>query len=318
MMKKIRFIPALLFVALLTGCDTYKINVEAPTFSNKGKNIDQETFKTEIIAAYNANEYFKTELDLSSRELQFKETTVEKQNRARNKKVYYTDEHTYLTQGYLKYDSKNVLLDQERYLKETRVTEGDNIDSKANSKNHFKTFLEVGTGDYENKVISLDKMTKELSVYANTTTAEEAKSSVNSAVAHQFVALFNSSKMMHFAEATDAHLYKFYKNGNMFTVIYKESYETTESATIDGEAVAAKKYYVIRETKSQVDLTEGNEAIRISDKTDTACEVLVDHSGYRKGEIVDVETIRYAVCSSVNKEVTLNRIDDYSSYFWKN
>ena len=63
---------------------------------------------------------------------------------------------------------------------------------------------------------------------------------------------------------------------------------------------------------------EGNEAIRISDKTDTAYEVLVDHSGYRKGEIVDVETTRYAVCSSVNKEVTLNRIDDYSSYFWKN
>ena len=86
MMKKIRFIPALLFVALLTGCDTYKINVEAPTFSNKGKNIDQETFKTEIIASYNANEYFKTELDLSSRELQFKKQQLKNKIERETKK----------------------------------------------------------------------------------------------------------------------------------------------------------------------------------------------------------------------------------------
>ena len=316
-MKKIKLIPALLLTVILSGCE-FKIVVKEPSFASKGRNIDQDTFRSGITLAYNENEYFKADLNLSSRELQFKETIVEKQNRAKNKKVYYSDEYTSSTEGYLRYDSEDLLLEQERYVKETRVVEGDQVDSKTNKKNHYKTFMEYGSGEFENKVVSLDQMLNEVQVVAEASDAEAAKKTLDTAIANQFVTLFNSSKMMHYAESGDTHLYKFYKNGDRYTVVYKETYETYEAAMIDGVSKDVKKYYTIRESKSQVDLTKGAETITISDKTDTTCEVLLDHSGYKKGEIVDVENIRYVVCTSKDAQIDLNRIDDYSSYFLKN
>ena len=57
--KKLKYIPVLLSVAVLAACDATKIVVKAPTFASKGKSVEQADFKTEIINAYNNNEYFQ-------------------------------------------------------------------------------------------------------------------------------------------------------------------------------------------------------------------------------------------------------------------
>lgn len=85
-MKKIyKLAPTLLAVILLTACDSFAITVKEPSFASKGKNIDQDTFRYEIVKAYNNCEYFKDEYDLDSKVVEFKETLIEKQNRAKNK-----------------------------------------------------------------------------------------------------------------------------------------------------------------------------------------------------------------------------------------
>ena len=142
----------------------------------------------------------------------------------------------------------------------------------------------------------------------------EAKATFDSAIVSTFTTFFNGSKVMHFAESGETHLYKFYKNSNMFTAIYSESYETSEQSVINSHTVDVKKYYVRRETKSQVDLTENAEAVRVIDKVDTTCEILQDHDGYKKGEVFDVQNIRYVVCTVAYKNIELDRITNYSAY----
>ena len=316
--KKLKYIPVLLSVAILAACDATKIVVKAPTFASKGKSIEQADFKTEIINAYNENEYFQEDLNLTSREVVIKETTVERQKRARNKKIYYSDENTTLTEAFMRYDAQNLLLEDITTVKNNRVIEGDEINSKKSSKTSNDLFFEVGSSEYANIMLTLDLKNKEMELGDAVADNAAAKKVLDQNVARQFSFAFNSSRMMHYAEATDVQFYKFYKKNNLFTVIYKEKYETSESTTINDHSVDVKKYYITRETQSQVDLAEGAEAIRISDKTDTTCEILVDHSGYQKGEIIDVQSIKYTVFTSLNKNVNLERINDYSSYLLKN
>ena len=314
-MKKIfKIIPALFAIGILTACDSFKINVKEPTFASKGKNISQDEFRSAITSAYYENEFFKADVDLNSKVLQFRETTIEKQNRAKNKKIYYSDEKTVLSEGIMKYDSENLLLEQETIRKELREVESDEINSKKTSKGNEKTLMQVGADDYANQIISFDTNRMTIDVIKTLTSDAEAKATFDATIVSVFSSYFNNSKVMHFAESGETHLYKFYKNSNMFTVIYKESYETSEQGVINSHTVDVKKYYIIRETRSQIDLTENAEAIRIIDKVDTTCEILQDHDGYKQGEIFDVQNIRYAVCSVGYKKIELDRITNYSAY----
>ena len=314
-MKKVfKLVPALFAVGILTACDSFRIEVKEPTFASKGKSVDQETFRSEIISAYYENEFFKEGMDLNSKILQFKETIIEKQNRAKNKKIYYTDEKTILTEGVMKYDSENLLLEQETNRKELREVESDEQNSKKTSKGSENTFMQVGADGYANQVISFDRNRMKIDIIKTLASEEEAKETFDSTIASAFASYFNSSKVMHFAEASEVNLYKFYKNSKMFTVTYKESYETSEQGIINSHSVDVKKYYVKRETKSQVDFTENAETIRVIDAIDTTCEILQDHDGYKKGEIIDVKNTRYIVCSVGHKNIELDRITNYSAY----
>ena len=312
-MRKIKYIPALLSIIVLSACDSVSMAVKEPVFASKGKSIDQDTFRSGITQAYNENEFFQANLNLNSLVLQYKETNVEKQNRAKNKKIYYSDESTTITEGVLKYDSQDLLIDYEYNKREKREVESDETDLDKFSKINEHYFYELGSGDYENKILRIDLKCKSFNV-GDTVTTEAAKAFMDYSIAELFTTYFNGSKMMHFAESGETHLYKFYRNSNMFTVTYKETYETSEQGYVNDHTVDVKKYYVTRETKSQVDLTEGAEAIRVSDKTDTACEILQDHDGYKKGEIIDVQSTRYVVLTAARKNVELNRITDYTSY----
>ena len=314
-MKKIyKIVPALFAVGILTACDSFKIDVKEPTFASKGKSIDQETFRTEIIKSYYENEFFKEGMDLNSKVLQYKETIIEKQNRAKNKKVYFTDEKTVLSEGVMKYDSKNLLLEHETNNKELREVESDEENIKKTLKGNEKSFMQVGADDYANKIVNFDRNRMQIDIVKTLTSESEAKETFDNTIASIFTNYFNSSRVMHFAEASEVSLYKFYKNSNMFTVTYKESYETSEQSTINEHSVDVKKYYVKRETKSQVDLTENAEAVRIIDTAVTTCEILQDHDGYKKGEIIDVQNTRYVVCSVGHKNIELDRITNYSAY----
>ena len=314
-MKKIyKLAPTLLAVILLTACDSFAITVKEPSFASKGKNIDQDTFGYEIVKAYNNCEYFKDEYDLDSKVVEFKETLIEKQNRAKNKTIYFNDEHTTQKEGVIRYDSEDLLLSQEVINREIREVKGEETNSRKTGKANDDFFYQVGTDEYANKVLAIDEARKEFEVVKQLGSEESGKPVFDEIIASQFVTYFNESKMMHFAEASDVHLYKFYKNNNMFTVTYKEKYETSEQGIINDHSVDVKKYYVSRETKSQVDFSESSQAIRISDKVDTTCEILQDHLGYKKGEIIDIQTIRYVVYTVAHRLVNLSRVTIDGSY----
>ena len=314
-MKKIlKVLPSLLMIAFITACDSFKITVKEPSFASKGKNIDQDTFRHEITTAYLESEMFQEQLNLNSSFMVFNDTSIEKQNRAKNKKVYYTNEYTTQTEGYIRYDANNLLLEQVQNRKKLRTIESNQVTSKKTTKNEEKTLMERGEEEYEGQVISLDKKRYTISVVKTLADGESAKPTFDSVIASLFTTYFNSSRMMHFAESGDVHLYKFYKKSNLFTVTYKETYETTETGIVNDHSIDVKRYYVSHETKSQVDLTKGAEAVRISDKVDTTCEILQDHSNYKKGEIIDVVNIRYVVCTVSNQNVELKKDNNYDRY----
>ena len=309
MRKIFKLAPSLLAVILLAACDSVNITVKEPSFASKGKSIDQATFRSEITQAYLASEFFQEDLDLNSKIVQFQETTVEKQQRAKNKKVYFTDEHTAQKVGVMNYDSEALLLEQEIISKEIRDIDGEETNSNKSGKTTDKFFYEVGTKDYANKVLFIDQNRKDVEVVKELQEGESAKPTFDSIIATQFSNYFNESRMMHFAETTEYYFHKFYKNNKMFTVSYKEKYETSEQTIINGHNVDVKKYYVTQQITSQVDFTEGAEAIRISNKIDTTCEILQDHSGYKQGEIIDVQNARYVVYSVAHRTVNLKPLD---------
>ena len=312
-MKKIKIVPALLSVAILTGC-SLKLSVKEPIFVKQGKEISQEEFKTQIIEALEGNEFYKTDRDLSSKILKYRAAGYNKQKRVRGKKVYYSKEVVTTSDSILQYDSVNGVIKSELSDKSQTEVQSDTENTNKNSAIKSASFVHEGSGDLANKVVTYCPDTLTYSILNEIGEGETAKKYLDNYVSAYYLEAFNSSRFMHFSEATDVENHRFYRNNDVFTVKFKEKTQNTQKGTVDGEEKDVMRYEISTEIKSQADMTKGSETVKVAEKQTLVYTILADYNGYKKGEIVEMETVNYIDFSAVGKDITLSKITDLDKY----
>lgn len=314
-MKNLKLIPTLLATAILAGCGVVKTSsISEPSFASKGKKIEQSSFKTNIIAALEANEFYRENKNLASKIIKENASTENIQKRIRDKKTYYSSDAVSTADYVIEYDSKQVLVKSDRKINVQNEVESDSENSKIKNSLKETTFFEEGTGENANRIVKISEQLKEYSVSDPLAANETVKNRFDANISENFLSGLKSTKLMHYAEATDVSSTTFYQNKNVFTVSYKEVLKDTEKDVIDGETVETMKYEISRTFIAQADLTNGAEKIKISEKQISIYTVLVDYNAYKKDEIIEKTTTNYVEFSAFDKDLELKRIDDLSGY----
>ena len=315
-MKKIKFIPALLTVAMLSACTGVRVSLKEPRFTSAGKEVTQAEFKASFVGALLENEFYKEDKNLSSKLFKQKIGSKNVQKRVKNTKTYYKSETLQSKDSVLQYDSKNLGVKTESISKMQGTIKSQEEDTKMSQIDSETYYVQKGVEDTVNDIIEISIEKTQYHTLGILPEGANPKTFLDNYVGSLYMETLNASSMMHYVEATDVAYYRFYENKkkNTYTVTYKEIFETVQKGTINGETVDIMRYELSQENKSQVDFTEGNEAIRVSTKQTVAYTILADYDGYTKGEILEIEMINYLDFTAVDKDVRLKNYTNLSDY----
>ena len=300
-------------VTALSACSSVKVTVKEPNFDKKGKEITQAEFNSQLAEAVNNNEFFKANLNLGSTIFKNRYSAKYTQKKVLNDKTYYNTEYMELSDTVIQYDTVNSVMKKESIIKaveETKTFEGDDKSTFVSSTTNYH---QNGTGEYANKVLSISVDYKTFTTAANVVQGETHKQKMDAILAVNFVSIFEHSQIVNFGKFADAS-YRFYKNKNTFTLSFKASATGSQMELIDGKQTEVLKFEKVREVKVQANLSNGNGAVKLSDEEKVVHTVFANWNNYKKGEIIETETVEYIDCTAVGKDTRIRRIEDLSSY----
>lgn len=310
-MKKLKFLPLLLVAPLLIGCN----NVKSPKFADNGEEVAGDKFMADLAEKSLATAYNKEDA-LPSLAVKSKRSSKEYSARTRKDAGFKASyERNYSTTTSMKYDAANVLMDGKVSSKTKRKevsNYGKEIGNEKESRNMFyqefakgdKKYLVMGTKE-EKKLQAISQVTEE------NPASKVMDMFVKTAVASQGSDLNNLLNAYAGSTEEEQKNYKFYENGNIFTVEYKYSVENEESK--DGEDkviyVTNASYY----KKAQVDLTDGKWKALFWNESSVKQEYKQDYGIYFEGDVYESKDLTSEETIAEYKDAKL-KAQDVSGY----
>lgn len=242
-MKSLKFIPVLAVAALLSACGTSKsVSVKAPKLLNKGKEVQLQEFVDGASEALSGLETLKTDTVFGSKTMNSTSSWEEKETLKRDGKIYGESKDAGVEKVSVKADANNYVMsaemsaNSEQSLKLSYAKQATYVSQKQKS---VLQEIEVEGEKYMGQVSvteeaysTLSKITDEnpMSKLFNLMMGSAIKSGAKLSFAQSFVAMAPT--------LSDEELenYKFYVNGNVYTVEYKTE-EASEILNSSDEVV---------------------------------------------------------------------------------
>lgn len=258
-MKKIKFIPALAMVALLSACGTKSNLFKAPKFDKVGASIEKDVFVSEINNAVDASVYNSTEelakffictLSYGSESI----TTVNKYG-----KKYAEQLQQRTMTASLKADTKNYVAHMEgEQVDHMKVTQG-NVGGMAmkNVQKHdmyLQTFMFEGQ-ETMGEVIKSERMFIPLGPITETSPVEMAFDSMMKSFVLSESPFSQTGEFVERVENMDESMLEkvsFFKNNNTYTLVFEETLDPDEE--LDDENNLVKKVEKKNSEKVQITL----------------------------------------------------------------
>jgi hypothetical protein len=214
-----------------------------------------------------------------------------------------------------KYDQKNAILQSVVKSDESLKVVSKGVGMESSEKSSATTSYQVSKVEKKSCLVAATKEAKEFAVQTpveNTKAAQEWLDMI--------VKMGLSSQLAEFSEAVltyksapekEQKAYKFYQNGNIFTI---EATIEDEESHKDAEE---KVDYVVKgksEVKFQIDLTNGAFKTVLWGSSKSSVEIKKDNTSYddesyNKGDVFEIEVVMSEEGSYTAKELTLKAID---------
>ncbi len=306
-MKKIKFLPLFLVAPLLVGCN----NVKQPKFAKEGDAVEFDKFADDL-SKKSAEASFAKEAKLGS--LVFKSTnqSSEESKRTRSDKTVVNQSSDFeetKTDG--KYDANNLLISAKGSTKQNEQSKSLYGTSKTSLKSNSETFVQEFSKEDKKYVVTGNKKAKELQKMVELSDLVKAEDyfdlMMKALVANGGSRIQAACEAYALADEEAKKNYKFYENGDIFTVEFKEVVENEEHK--NGED---KVEYVVNGSDSfkiQIDLTEGKWKSKYYRETSEKIEHKLDHGSYLEGEVTE-SLIKASEDVEINsKDVKLKAVD---------
>ena len=302
-MNKLKFIPFLAIAALLSGCGTNASDsIKKVKFAKEGEEIESAPWFEEVMSGLNNLDYQDTKFinskegyHYSGSEMNF---TLKRDNKVlTNEKTLNSLEYKVVSD----FDNKIINMS----MTQTQV---DIAETKGSEKHNNKQVSEM-TGQYQKTVydqkdyyVSADPERKVAYLYMQIDNSLELADIHDYFTKGSLSYQMNIDEMYNFISSlgvlTDEELddmgYKFYKNDNVYTLVFADEYENYENKIGDDEnavVYATSSGNFIE--KIQVTLGGGNFKFQYSYEDFETYEYLEDYNNYYAGD--KTETKRYGL-----------------------
>ena len=307
-MKKIKLLPLLLIVPMLSGCGD---KPSKPSFAKVGEEVSAkeftEAFQKELNKASFMNEKL---LDSGIFKSDARGLNINEGKKNGSKPRAEIRENEKLE---VKYDKENVLMEQAYDGGSSMVLKSDESNmlesSEANQTMFFQKAKE-NKKDYLVVAIKEDKEYDKVAALSKTVTAQKLldtmmKASIAQAGQHIMSVVSEYPSM----DEEEQETYRFYKNGSIYTIEHEE--ELSDSKSKDGKLVYVGEGKT--EEKIQIDLTEGKLKAAYWFNQEARIDYKRDDEGFKKGDYIITKAQASHVASFVAKKVTL-KAQDLSNY----
>ena len=305
-MKKIKFIPSLALVCLLSACGTTKApSMAKPRFAKQGEEIaSYEDFSNQYQTVLGESELSSDDFKMGDREMNSKTYIMESAIIKRNKKVFIDDSMTLYNETLNRFDGDNHII----------ATKGKNVSygifkeldstQEEESISNENTVHQESTVDGKQCYVNADLNSKTYSKgfeLSDTASAEDYYNQMASAV----VSVLKMT-IFAFAPLDDVEDFKFYRNDKIFTWSSK-TIKTEEIKNSEDVVVGTAK--LEGEFKAQVDFTDGKASLKLVNITKSTSTFTSDYGDYLAGDILVNESKQYADISLVSKNVKISPVD---------
>ena len=300
MKNKTRCLSLLLFVPLLAGCGN---KVSEPKFARYGDEVKASAFEKAFTKKLEAASFSK-KAKIGSMELVSKTGEAQYTERTRDGKKFSTSESTLSIDTTMKYDADNlIVLNETEYVAGgTTENPGQTVDGemKISSKTQMQQ-AKVKKQNYFVEADAVEEVYEPLMAVSKkddlVTTLDAQAKAYASAGALQMMSVIMGYES---APEEEQKHYKFYQNGDIFTIEQKS--EDTEK---EAEFTAKRES---RETM-QCDFTEGKWSLKGYSEAVTTTTFKKDSGSYYKGEVLVEKQIAALELRTTKKSVKLEALD---------
>ena len=300
-MKKTKLLPLLLAIPMLASCGLAK--PKQPKFADVGKEVAYAKFG-EDFQKQSEKAAFNSEKALESGVYKMDTRILTESNIKREKKEIAKSSTLKNDKEEAKYDKVNKLLEETTESSSTSksTSQSSTVNNSSGLKNSY--VYQEGEKDGKKYVVQYDKATKEVtkeSSLESTTTAKYLDSKVKAEVRIN-TTLILSFVFMEYEGSSDADKknFKFYENGDIYTITWNVKSETKTEETKTTEKT---------DMKIQVDFNKEKLASKIWLETSSVVECLKDSGSDYKGDIKTEATKESVDISYQFKDVKLKAAD---------
>lgn len=308
-MKKIRLIPFLLVLPLLSSCGA---GGKAPTFAKEGVEYDYLDFNDQLQTARNESELGMLTVPLQDRIAKGTYYSLERTIQKRDNNEVYRREYISSSKAEYQFDYDNLV--------EKQVYEGKDTDKvirPSDSSNEEYTYGDTVYYQFEKIARSdiLVNISANQKTYSTMSTTSDKEASFNSFVINDILGQLSRFNEFYPSNKYDAEGYLFYVNDEtLFT--FEMSQQKDEDILISGQRFGYKTVKSV--IKCQLDLTDKKQAVRISHEISTEGTFEKDYIGmasqnYFKGDKETIEQRTYIDYYVDAQKLNVNpiNIDDY-------
>ena len=300
-MKKMRFIPLLALVTVLSSCNGLGGNAaKAPTFAKEGEEVTFSEFKQQLNVATNDSEISDTNSKLTDRLIKTSSSNTTTRIWNRGKTDLEKNESQTTSKGEASFDTNNLVAkmtaeskgtqkvsDQESTYSETSSSKQDQFDKIKNVK--YLIYANAKTKQYVAQT-AVTGTTKDDALFDNL-----IRDSLSS-----LLYLFN---MYLPSSTTEARDYLFHiNNDTLFTFALTNEEEDSRSSGLYTLKTRTK-------IKVQLDLTDKKQAFRYSSESRVEYDYKKAYESYKADDVLTEDTKVYAEYTVSSKDVKVNPVD---------
>ena len=299
-MKKMKLIPILGVIALLSACNGgTSVSVKAPSFNSNGDEVTYAVFMSKLEALETTSELYK-EATLGDRAMDYSYSTSQIVSVKRdNKEITHTEQKNSAKQVCkADYDSKVAKSETtSKTVITSKSAEGSGSMQSTSKANENYQFGKVEGTEY---FLQVNNTTKSYEIYTGSNDALATFDGFVRSFALEIVDDYFEDYLPSQDELTSEFKFYIYKD-TRFTYSYKREVVDNTSETAN--------YITTYNVKAQLESADGKQSVKLSYETIEERTYKKSTYSYAAGDVYKSETKRYADASFLAKKVDLKAID---------
>ena len=306
-MKRIKFLPLLSLVGLLSGCNLLS-QAKPPVFGTQGEEVKYADFNKTFDNSIQGKEINpETNKILNDRIFKYIKSSISSSIVKNDGKEVKKEESKSVIKGENQYDYRSLVAKSMINGEASTIYTAPQGSSNTKQSVKYDIYYQFGYDGGVEALLAVDNKGKQYTQYAPYSTYDEENVVFNSLIQQQLFDMYNGFNAERPQTSSAASGYRFFINNDDIFTYSLERENKTYGTSINGQ----KYSEVVTKTKLkyQIRLEDGKQYFMCSNEVETTTTITKDANGYKQGDILIETQKNYEERTITSKDVSLKEID---------